>query len=278
MKNLYWILFILFAVLFFLNKFKKTSNDPFESNINVEIFKALNDTTKAKNGLGDNSSNIKIMEDGKRFSEKQIQYYMKINPDGKTLDYVAYWSFDKNKPVTASAFGTDYLHHFVNNYLVGYEPFKTEQLWIPHYTIAMRLKYQLDADQYGGLKEVWQNSKQAFFNTRGDCEDHAIILADWLISMGLDARVVLGKFDNGGHAWVVVFKDSKVFLLEATSKQKRKQWNLYPLADFQTKYHPKCMFNRDYFWLNIGSIYTTRYIGNHWVKKSKFFRTRNKDS
>ncbi len=272
MKNFYWILFILFALLVLLNKFKKTNNDPFDSNINIEIIKALNDTTNLKNELSENNSVIKILEDGSKFSEKQIQHHIKNNPKNTTSDYVAYWSFDKDKPVTASAFGTDYLHHFVNNYLVGYEPFKAENFWIPHYTIAMRLKYQLDADQYGGLKEVWQNSKQAFFNTRGDCEDHAIVLADWLIAMGLDARVVLGMYDNGGHAWVVVFKDSKVFLLEATNKQKRRQWNLYPLADFETKYHPKCMFNREHFWINIGSIYTTRYTGNQWVKKSKFIR------
>jgi len=273
MKNIYWILFFLFVLLFLLNKFKKPVSDSFESNLNVEIVKALKDSTNLSNDMGDNSSAIKVLEDGKRFSEKQIQYYMKKNPEGKSLDYVAYWSFDKNSPVIATAFGTDYLHHFVNNYLIGYEPFKTNQLWIPHYTIAMRLKYQLDADQYGGLKEVWQNSRQAFFNTRGDCEDHAIILADWLISMGLDARVVLGTYENGGHAWVVVFKDSKVFLLEATSKQKRKHWRFYPLADFETNYNPKCMFNREYFWLNTGSIYTTRYSGFQWIKKSRFFRS-----
>ena len=245
MKNLYWILFFLFVLLFFLNKFKKPVSDNFDSKINIEILKALKDSTKFTNEMGDNSSAIKVLEDGKRFSEKEIQSYMKKHPDGKSLDYVAYWSFSNQSPVTATAFGTDNLHHFVNNYLVGYEPFKAENIWIPHYTIAMRLKYQLDADQYFGLKEVWQNSKQAFFNTRGDCEDHAIVLADWLISMGLDARVVLGMYDDGGHAWVVFLKDSKVYLLEATAKQKRKQWNLYPLADFQTKYHPKCMFNRD---------------------------------
>lgn len=276
MKNLYWILFCLIVLLIVLTKTKKPIADPFDSNLNIQIVKALKDSAFSKTKMGNNGSSIKILEDGKRFTEKQIQYYMKKNQNGKSLDYVAYWSFDKMAPVAASAFGTDYLHHFVNNYLIGYEPFKTNQLWIPHYTIAMRLEYQLDADQYGGLKEVWQNSKQSFLNTRGDCEDHAIILSDWLISMGLDARVVLGTYETRGHAWVVVFKDSKVFLLEATDKRKYKKWNHYPLTDFQTEYHPKSMFNREYFWINTGSVYTTRYAGNQWVKKSRFYRTKKK--
>ena len=185
---------------------------------------------------------------------------------------VAYWFINNNLPVIASAFGTDYLHHFVIHYLVGYAPFVTENLWMPHYTISMRLKYQLDAEQYGGYREVWQNSKEAFVNTRGDCEDHALALADWLIEMGIDARVVLGSYKKEGHAWVVVFLEDDVFLLESTSKQKNRSWRHYPLAKFESNYHPKYMFNRKYFWLNKGSVYTTRYDGNTWIKKSRFFR------
>ena len=58
----------------------------------------------------------------------------------------------------------------------------------PLYTLAQRKRYQLDAKQYAGRSEVWQTSRQAFFYPRGDCEDHAIALADWLIEMGEDAR------------------------------------------------------------------------------------------
>ena len=121
-------------------------------------------------------------------------------------------------------------------------------------------------------KQIEMNSKEAFVNTRGDCEDHALALTDWLIEMNVDARVVLGSYKNEGHAWVVVFLDNSVFLLESTSKLKSRSWRHYPLAKFETDYHPKYMFNRDYFWLNTGSIYTTRYDGNNWVKRSRFFR------
>jgi predicted transglutaminase-like cysteine proteinase len=250
----------------------------FESKINHQIEEALKKISEDRGELSVSGNYIKILRDGNRFAEKQIHLHFRNRSKNEMTAGVAYWSFMNNPPVTASAFGTDYLHHFVNHYLVGYAPFQTENLWMPHYTISMRLKYQLDAQQYGGYKEVWQNSKEAFINTRGDCEDHALALTDWLIEMGIDARIVLGSYKNEGHAWVVVFMENGVFLLESTSKQKNKSWRHYPLAKFESNYHPKYMFNRDYFWLNTGSVYTTRYQGNSWIKKSRFFRGDKPDS
>jgi hypothetical protein len=249
-----------------------------ESEINRQIDEALKDSTGALEEMSGSNNYVEVLENGKKLTEKQIQRHFRNRSVEEMSAGVSYWSYTSNVHVTASAFGTDNLHHFLHYYLIGYAPFKTEQLWIPHYTITMRLKYQLDAEQYWGLKEVWQNSKEAFFNTRGDCEDHALVLADWLIDMGIDARVVLGNYEKQGHAWVVVLKGSDVFLLEATSKQKRKKWRHYPLAKFEPKYHPKCMFNRKYFWLNTGSIYTTDYVGGHWVIKSKFSRNSKQNS
>lgn len=275
MKKLISILFILFIIVLVLLSLKEKYNDPFEKELNIEIHKALLDSINQQKDFSGKLSYVEEMNQKTKFFEKQLQLNIKTKPGYTYPAHVAYWSFSDKNPATASAFGTDYLHHFVNNYLIGFEPFKAKHFWIPQYTLTMRLKYQLDADQYGGLKDVWQNSKQAFLNTRGDCEDHAIILADWLIAMGLDARVVLGKYKKSGHAWVIVYKDSQVFLLEATSKQKNKKWSFYPLTDFQTNYHPYCMFNRDYFWLNIGSMYTTRYSGKNWIKKSRFIRKNN---
>jgi predicted transglutaminase-like cysteine proteinase len=246
----------------------------FEADLHYQIDQALKNSTKSSEKLPTKDNYMKILADGYKFTEKQVYKHLKNRSEHRMTAGFAYWSFENKFPVAASAFGTDYLHHFVNHYLIGYAPFKAEQLWIPHYTITMRLKYQLDAEQYGGLREVWQNSREAFFNTRGDCEDHALVLADWLIEMGTDARVVLGTYKNEGHAWVVVFKGSEVFLLESTSKQKRKKWRHYPLAQLEPNYHPKSMFNRNYFWVNTGSIYTTNYSGKNWIIKSKFFRNR----
>jgi predicted transglutaminase-like cysteine proteinase len=248
----------------------------FESKIQHQIEEALKKSQTIPSNPSSTGNFITILKDGHHFTEKQIHQHFQTRSRNEMTAGVAYWSFQKNPPVTASAFGTDYLHHFVNHYLVGYAPFHTNNIWMPQYTISMRLKYQLDAQQYGGFKEVWQNSREAFINTRGDCEDHALALTDWLIEMGIDARVVLGTYKKEGHAWVVAFLDDKVFLLESTSKQKNKSWRHYPLAKFETNYHPQYMFNREYFWLNTGSRYTTRYKGNNWVKKSRFFRGSSK--
>jgi hypothetical protein len=93
--------------------------------------------------------------------------------------------------------------------------------------------------------------------------------------MGEDARVVLGKYKDEGHAWVILFKDNKSFLLEATSKTKVRRHTRYPLAYTQIDYHPIIMFNRDTYWLNTGSEFTTVYDDKKWVKKSQYQRPAN---
>lgn len=204
-----------------------------------------------------------------RFYEADMQRSIVHHYDGTLL-----WDLGQDLPMTVTAVGVDRQHHFVNAYLEGFQPFRTEQLWVPLYTIAHKLVYQRDHLQYPGLQDVWQSSRQAFYNTRGDCEDHALILADWLISMGYDARVVLGTAMREGHAWVVVFHEGQEFLLEATSKRKKMDWSLYPLAGLQTDYQPKYMFNRRFFWTNKGSEYTTRYSGVQWLRQSRYKRGR----
>ena len=202
-----------------------------------------------------------------RFYESEMQDSIVYHPDGMLL-----WDLEQDLPMTATAVGVDRRHHFVNAYLEGFQPFPTKELWVPLYTIANKLTYQRDHVQYAGLQDVWQGSRQAFYNTRGDCEDHALILADWLISMGYDARVVLGTARREGHAWVVVFHEGREFLLEATSKRKKMDWSLYPLAGLQTYYQPEYMFNRTFFWTNQGSAFTTRYSGSRWLRQSRYKR------
>ena len=202
-----------------------------------------------------------------RFYESEMQDNVDHHHAGTLL-----WDLGQDLPVTISAIGVDRRHHFVNAYLDGFQPFRTEQLWVPLYTIANKLEYQRDHQQYPWGQDVWQSSRQAFYNTRGDCEDHALALADWLMSMGYDARVVLGTAMREYHAWVVLFHEEREFLLEATSKRKKMDWSLYPLAGLQTNYQPEYMFNRRFFWTNQGSAFTTRYSGDQWLKQSRYER------
>lgn len=212
---------------------------------------------------------VHVLRSDAIFTEPQIQKYIDSYAKEHYSSFML-WNDDKANVVTGSALGLDNKHHFSNSYLIGFAPFEADKMWIPLYTLSKKLTYQYDEKQYNGLLDVWQNSKQAFFNTRGDCEDHAIALSDWLIEMGFDARVAVGTYKSEGHAWVIVFKEGKEYLLEATEKSKSAVWTNYPLARLQSNYRPEYMFNREYFWVNSGSRYTTRYSGNHWRKVSRY--------
>ena len=174
-----------------------------------------------------------------------------------------------NQPVTTLAPGLDRRHHFANAYLVGYVPFPDVDTWVPLAALAQRKSYQFDHDQYPGMPELWQTSREAFFHPRGDCEDHALALADWLIGLGHDARVVIGTMRGGGHAWVVLLDGPRTYLLEATDKQPGRA---LPLAAQHPDYRPEAMFNREHYWVNTGSAMTTDYRGRHWQLRSTFRR------
>jgi len=181
------------------------------------------------------------------------------------------WSTRDGKAAIMATKAVNRFFYFVNSYLIGFQPFKAKNNWLPLYTIAQRKTYQLDSVQYGD-KEVWQNSAQAYANLRGDCEDHAILLADWLIAEGIEARVVIGTYNGSGHAWVVSFVDGNTFLLEATKKRVGKSWNHYPLASLASGYQPEFMFDREFFWVNNGNTQTSNYSGQQWVKTAKFHK------
>lgn len=164
--------------------------------------------------------------------------------------------------------GVNGVHQLSQLFLEGYYPFDVDNLMLPLYVLAKRKKYKLDHEQYFGRGEVWQTSREAFFYPYGDCEDHAIALADWLIAMGGDARVVLGDYKGEGHAWVVLLRNGKEYILEATLKTNVSLNSTYPLTSFDTGYHPKFMFNRTGFWVNSGTVFTTKYSDQKWIKRS----------
>ncbi len=163
-------------------------------------------------------------------------------------------------------------HRAVNYFLEGFLPFSTNNIWEPLFTLSRKKQYQSDHLTYPGRDEVWQRSREAYYNTRGDCEDHAIALADWLIELGEDSRVALGKVNGQGHAWVVLFKNQKVLLLEATSKNLRMRPHEYPLAILHPEYTPYVMFNQTDTWYNIEAPINISYEGNHWIHGSRYAR------
>ncbi len=218
----------------------------------------------------DNSQSrcVYIVQAKKWLHKKSINSILKRSAGTNS---VVFYGWQKIKDITASAPGMDNQHHLVNSFLVGYSPFRTSNIFIPWQTLAKKKKYQLD-HLSRGRNEVWQNSREAYKYSSGDCEDHAIALADWLIDMGLDARVVIGKYKGSGHAWVVLLKDNHTFLLEATRKKRMEGLRSYPLAKLNMGYQPEYMFNRTLFWKNTGSVNTVNYSSSAWVKKSKYKR------
>lgn len=196
---------------------------------------------------------------GRQVTESEIQPLVEQLPERQRW-YAQGWRVS-GVPVTTVAPGTDRKHHFVNSFLVGFVPMSDVPPWVPHHVIAKRKKYLLDKAQYG-VEEIWQTSREAMASQHGDCEDHAIALADWLIGLGKDARVVLGRARGEGHAWVVVLERDTTWLLEATDKRRLRHWS-YPLATLHTDYLPKEMFNREHWWHNTGGA-TVDYTGSHW--------------
>lgn len=239
-----------------------------DASLHNKIDLALNKLDFDSTSLKTKGNYVTVQEANASITEATIQGWASTNnTQSSTL-----WSIGPYLNFTSTAPGVDYKHHIVNAYLEGYQPFKTENIWVPLYTLARHKKYQFDHLQHPGHPEVWQTSKQAYQFTRGDCEDHAIALADWLIEMGEDARVVTGKHKTGGHAWVVLFKDNQTLILEATDKNPTRRATDYPLANLKPNYHPEIMFNRTTFWYNTGSTYTTNYKNKNWVKKSTYTR------
>ncbi len=212
---------------------------------------------------------VTVLELQRTISQKILRQHM---DSYKGKDGFLVWSSPKSSDYTASAPGLDDTQYIVNGFLQGYMPYQVDNVFIPLYVLSKKKRYQYDHIVHKGKQERWQTSQQAFHYPRGDCEDHAIALADWLIELGHDARVVLGDFDGVGHAWVVLFKEGKEYLLEATDKSYGRRKQRYPLAKYEPKYHPQWMFNQTDFWSNSGSKFTTSYSSDKWIKKSHYNR------
>ncbi len=67
--------------------------------------------------------------------------------------------------------------------------------------------------------DFWEPPDQFEKRKTGDCEDHAIWAWRHLHDLGYKTRFVLGNC-GGWHAWVHIFVNGRVYLLEATQKHR----------------------------------------------------------
>lgn len=118
-----------------------------------------------------------------------------------------------------------------------------EEMYCVWYAVATRCQYATDLGSIDGPRDYWQNSMETFNLRNGDCEDTSILLADWLISRGIEARVATGKTAEGeGHAWCVARVDGVQYILETTALPDPEQPPL--VSEMQGAYKPHYLFDR----------------------------------
>jgi hypothetical protein len=159
---------------------------------------------------------------------------------------------------------------YVNEFLTGYAPpavFAKDQsrvyeLFTIWSAVHANCIYTKDPGVRKDMKDTWQTSLETQRQGRGDCEDSAIFLCDWLLSRGFQARVALGRYgDLGGHAWVVVKLEDKEYLLEST--EGRPDPSNPPLVSrVGSRYVPEVMFDR--FGIYVRSVPGQAWKGDYW--------------
>jgi len=120
-----------------------------------------------------------------------------------------------------------------------------------------RVDYEVDLDRYRRL-DVWQRASQTWALRRGDCEDSALMIADWLRANGFDAKVVIGLAEGEGHAWVVLHADGIDYVLEGTGGPMNYH-RVPPRAAAQPDYFPEAQFDPTGIWYRLGKAWTADY-------------------
>lgn len=106
-----------------------------------------------------------------------------------------------------------------------------------------------DPEGHGPAIDSWQTSAETLERRSGDCEDTSILLADWLISRGIEARVVIGETDDlQGHAWCVAQVEGEEYLLETTIDSDEISEGLPRVSDMRHRYHPEYLFDRQHLY------------------------------
>lgn len=149
---------------------------------------------------------------------------------------------------------------------------RAEEIWM---TVAKQVKYELDEKLFSGRPEVWQTAAETLSCGHGDCEDHAILLGDWLAKDGYEVRLAVGDTRSnsdgwGGHAWVVLRLAGIEYLIEATKKVTvhssrgsdplrveeawRTNYRFETVSQCGSNYRPDFMFNHQRFWSRKGRL------------------------
>jgi len=145
-------------------------------------------------------------------------------------------------------------YRYINEFLTGYEPparfaaktTRFQEMLTIWQAVWDDCSYKRDNRSPTTTRESWQPGVETLTRQSGDCEDSSILAADWLISRGFDARVVIGKAgpQREGHAWVVVLVEGIAYLIESTMEPPPAGYS--PTVMLLGKnYFPEAMFDRE---------------------------------
>lgn len=77
--------------------------------------------------------------------------------------------------------------------------------------VYKNIKYAPDKTNTGMLTEHWQFAFETLERGKGDCEDHAILMANMMIMSGIPQErmyIAVGGTEAGYHAWVMYYNNS----------------------------------------------------------------------
>ncbi len=105
-----------------------------------------------------------------------------------------------------------------------------------------RYEHDRPGDRHG---EAWKRPSETWREAAGDCEDTSLLLADALISAGIEARVAVGwNVHIGQHAWCVARIGDRQWVLESTLQLKDGVTpEPRPVAEAATEYQPEQIFD-----------------------------------
>ena len=132
--------------------------------------------------------------------------------------------------------------------------------------VRLHVRYVRDG-RFHRFPEAWQRAAETYEWRHGDCEDSAILLADWLRAIGHETYVVAGKWRQTSHVWVVLRDAGEWYILETTASKAPGRRNL-PLASLLTDYNPtEFMFDDKQVWARRTTGWTADYESpQHWYR------------
>lgn len=106
------------------------------------------------------------------------------------------------------------------------------------YWVTKHIRYQSDRNNFG-IGDWWMLPMETLELGSGDCDCLSILTASLLLSVGIEARCVMGQTPFGYHMWVESVDEEGYWLVVETTTGK-----IFPWAHrSKMRYYPDIYFN-----------------------------------